>query len=177
MSVDYVRVYQKLEDVNTGCDPDNFPRLQFATVCSETRPSLYPRHIAENCLGFSRNVWNWSNDHLGLFVVTKGIVYNSDGSWKTRRRRRLNTYMLRTLILCARCDLTSLWISSDDLFGTSMIRGRSSARSESQSVVSAKCGRKKEVWGNTKEIPASGHQFTGCSPSGTSRTSLDIYCA
>ena len=25
MSIDYVRVYQRPEDVNTGCDPDKFP--------------------------------------------------------------------------------------------------------------------------------------------------------
>jgi len=29
MSVDYVRVYQRPEDVNTGCDPDNFPTQSY----------------------------------------------------------------------------------------------------------------------------------------------------
>jgi len=40
MSVDYVRVYQRPEDVNIGCDPDNFPTQTYInkwvplTICS-----------------------------------------------------------------------------------------------------------------------------------------------
>ena len=29
MSVDYVRVYQKPENINIGCDPDNFPTQSY----------------------------------------------------------------------------------------------------------------------------------------------------
>ena len=29
MSVDHVRVYQRAEDVNTGCDPDGFPTQSY----------------------------------------------------------------------------------------------------------------------------------------------------
>ena len=45
MSIDYVRVYQRPEDVNTGCDPDNFPTQSYINKWVSSSVCLLGRRL------------------------------------------------------------------------------------------------------------------------------------
>lgn len=44
MKVDYIRIYQDPDNINYGCDPDDFPTSAYIKQCVSRTPLLLDRH-------------------------------------------------------------------------------------------------------------------------------------
>jgi len=45
MLVDYIRIYQRSDSINVGCDPTNFPTAQYINTYVFTVQSLFPSSL------------------------------------------------------------------------------------------------------------------------------------
>jgi len=71
MLVDYIRVYQRKDAINTGCDPTNFPTQQYIDTYVSSLPFVLVGMSSESCRDNSRYKEAYANSNLTVWADYK----------------------------------------------------------------------------------------------------------